>query len=402
MFRIARSTCGNRFCGVRLLTSAVEASHAQALTNAGLDMIRHGCTAAYYERVLDGDFRAPEKRRRRQSDALGPGVHVEREDAPRAAPALPRPARRESDAGHPEEAGGSPASTTSVLARERDDDMLVDDTFDSDIDNDGPGDEQALPNATPAGGIPTPPPAEGDVTPLLGVPLTPAVQRLEDIGGVDSDVGTEAAGGPPGPAPPLLPPPAVPPRLPPARGRAVVPLTSLWDNYEAFMRACPFEQELRAGSYGVFKLTRKGRGIQAQCPFHKRNAVSGCKKAITLTDDPNAATKNIAMLLTWCCRAPRFNRQRDHIGEWMLPEDAPSAEVLRSLTITERPRPARTDAELDEVDRIRAEHAAASSAAAAGGATRPGTRGGRAGRGIAIGTHVMFRRWKQTSYVNLG
>ncbi|MCP4245122.1 MAG: hypothetical protein GY772_31670, partial [bacterium] len=120
---------------------------------------------------------------------------------------------------------------------------------------------------------------------------------------------------------------------------------------------------LQGQTLGPFRVTPKqgqGRaagpcgdygGWEATCPFHRKNASSGCRKWFrvqgpTLEDRARAA--NAAM--QWCSVAKDFDRQRWHLAYTPDQMSAPAARSTRALPIFREARPARrvmTDVELD-------------------------------------------------------
>lgn len=141
---------------------------------------------------------------------------------------------------------------------------------------------------------------------------------------------------------------------------------------------------LRKAAWGVFKIRPKhGRnqgggsglygGWEASCPFHKKSRTTpACRKFISITG-PTLADRHhtLRMLLSWCVVARNYSRQRDHLHAF-LPTPPPTTQALRALRIDAGPdEPARTDDELDEMDRAaRAEGGRASGPGASSSSAR--------------------------------
>ena len=116
--------------------------------------------------------------------------------------------------------------------------------------------------------------------------------------------------------------------------------------------------ELRRGAYGVFRLTPRAPtvqdqfgGFQAECPFHKKNRTSGCRKYVPIGGPSQKHWQDaLRLLCTWCLRYNQIDRQRSHITDLPLLEDCPDATVLRAMTVREGPaRPVYHDDDLDRM-----------------------------------------------------
>jgi hypothetical protein len=162
-------------------------------------------------------------------------------------------------------------------------------------------------------------------------------------------------------------------------------------DYDQFIAATPYEDELRSGRFGVFKLTRKAgtHQLQAACPFHKKGKHTGCKKTVKFTsDDFDSGLKIVSELLFWCCRALQHNRQVSHMVDWDLDmHDLPVADVIRARMITQLPaRPPKTDQELDtELLHASSVGASSSSGAPAASSSSGAQEAVALGRGSARG-----------------
>ena len=98
--------------------------------------------------------------------------------------------------------------------------------------------------------------------------------------------------------------------------------------------------DVEGGFFGFFRVTAKrpgssggGRygGLQATCPFHKKNEKTGCKRFLAL-EDGSESTKQDTMrrLAWWCTMAPDFNRQRLHLSAPLPLESCPPWNVLNA------------------------------------------------------------------------
>ena len=136
-------------------------------------------------------------------------------------------------------------------------------------------------------------------------------------------------------------------------------------------------------------------GLQADCPFHRRNKTTGCRKCFPILgethDDFLAARRRLQF---WCTHAPLFQRQRDHIRFAFVDGDVPVDHILEDLLVADGPEyTVKTDVELDQEER-----AAAPDQPESGLNTRkrkaaaaPGARRGR-GRGLRPGALDGLRR----------
>ena len=115
-----------------------------------------------------------------------------------------------------------------------------------------------------------------------------------------------------------------------------------------------------AEMWGCFRLTpkhpAKGRpfgGIQADCPYHRLNNKTGCRKYLQLRDaTAEERDKAVRALKGWCTDALNFSRQRYHRGSFCHIDAAPSEAILAASlpSVGDGPAaPPQTDAELDAV-----------------------------------------------------
>lgn len=116
---------------------------------------------------------------------------------------------------------------------------------------------------------------------------------------------------------------------------------------------------LPSGRFGVFRITPKqpGRvaglygGYQADCKFHKKSKVTGCRRFITLPDNTVQSRRAVLRrLMWWCVLAPTFDRQRAHICYPLVDDEIPDLAFIAPQKITEAQDPStvKTDVELDE------------------------------------------------------
>ena len=144
--------------------------------------------------------------------------------------------------------------------------------------------------------------------------------------------------------------------------------------------------------FTIVRRTRKtdsgiGVAYEARCPFHRKNATTGCKK--TFVVEPDATPDDIALITNalkwWCNVALDWRTQRDHRKSMETPFDVPLFEeaVLVGGQIP-GPKPKKEDVRTD----VAILRAMATEAAEAAGAVRARARGrgqGRAQGGRARG-----------------
>ena len=70
--------------------------------------------------------------------------------------------------------------------------------------------------------------------------------------------------------------------------------------------------------WGSFLFTKKSAGFQATCPWHRKNSVTGCKKAVTIKSHVTAE-EAVLQLKFWCLAATTATSQYDHIREHLEP-----------------------------------------------------------------------------------
>ena len=116
-------------------------------------------------------------------------------------------------------------------------------------------------------------------------------------------------------------------------------------------------EHLRTGFFGVFRLTptkgTKFGGYEAECPFHKRNEVSGCKKRISMSGPGEQERLAVVKrLMWWCTMADTCNRQREHICKALPIEECPCVDSLLQLKVDSKPAPKEvlTDGQLDAAE----------------------------------------------------
>lgn len=145
------------------------------------------------------------------------------------------------------------------------------------------------------------------------------------------------------------------------------------------------EDDIKAASWGVFRITLKRHGLQASCPFHKRNDKTGCKKTIRIIGEGAAAKREALRLLMWWCICQQdHNRQRSHVGYNPVRGVVGPDDFILASEIFERPQGIRTDDELDAIDVAKDVENQRGGAGRARGRGRRG-RGGRGRRGSGGG-----------------
>ena len=122
---------------------------------------------------------------------------------------------------------------------------------------------------------------------------------------------------------------------------------------------------LEDSEWGPFKIKarswkRHGRkafgSFFTACPYHARNAMTGCTKELSLTNDSDDHRMDVLNAMRhWCNRAPDHHRQRDHKMDHPFLVTVPHQALVLAQKITEAPPPAGTllnDEELDELDGV--------------------------------------------------
>ncbi len=164
----------------------------------------------------------------------------------------------------------------------------------------------------------------------------------------------------------------------------------------------------KPAAWGPFKLTVKqpaaGRlfgGVEATCPFHRRNAKTGCKKYLQLRSDSQDEFQTcIRSLKAWCNAATMYSRQRDHLSHFVSISTAPAQEVLDAGFIDQGPadRPPGDD-ELDAAEGFAAAPKAKPKAGRGRGKAAPKAKASHArGRGRP-GWCIACLQWKTTIFV---
>jgi len=177
------------------------------------------------------------------------------------------------------------------------------------------------------------------------------------------------------------------------------PMDDAVDEAAAALDAAPVEDEGsqprlgKPANFGVFRLTvkqpsekagRKFGGVEARCPFHKKNNRTDCKKYLQLRSaDPEEFSKCVRALKMWCNSASRYNRQRLHLQHHVSIDAAPAEEVVAAGCIVVGPAGAvQGDDVLD----------AEAGAVADGGAPAPAVAPKAKGRGRGKAKAVAKRR----------
>jgi hypothetical protein len=148
--------------------------------------------------------------------------------------------------------------------------------------------------------------------------------------------------------------------------------------------------------WGIFRLSMKKAsaqsrfgGLQAECPLHRKNGKTRCKKLWPLAGNDEASFKEARRcLMFWCLRGLVLNRQRDHISIKFEASTVP-ADVALEAVHEEPARPVRTDVELDAEERQERQSAeqaelADGSAASAAARTKPTRPAAKKRKGIAV------------------
>lgn len=153
---------------------------------------------------------------------------------------------------------------------------------------------------------------------------------------------------------------------------------------------------LRDTKWGAFTITSRRPapgsnrcgGWQASCPYHRKNATTGCKRYFAI-QGPRAADRDAALhtLLHWCVIARGFSRQRSHLSEPLDAANLMPVQLIMEKKLFAEDAPARRDVRTDiELDAMEA--AAAAAAGRQGGRARGRGRGrgraGRQGRRVAV------------------
>ena len=111
-------------------------------------------------------------------------------------------------------------------------------------------------------------------------------------------------------------------------------------------------------NWGAFRFTlkrmkgRSGTALawQCSCPFHRKSAVTECRKAMTVGAGPWQVESDRVLwaLKAWANRALEYDRQRHHIMDTPVPGCHAAPEIIEAQCIRERPAvQPRTDDELD-------------------------------------------------------
>lgn len=114
----------------------------------------------------------------------------------------------------------------------------------------------------------------------------------------------------------------------------------------------------KPSAWGPFKLTVKqpsasaGRafgGVEASCPFRKKNKRTGCKKYLQLRNaSAEEFSKCVRSLKMWCNSARLYARQRQHLAHHIAIDSAPVQEIVDAGLIENGPTErVKDDDELD-------------------------------------------------------
>lgn len=114
--------------------------------------------------------------------------------------------------------------------------------------------------------------------------------------------------------------------------------------------------QLENFSWGAFrftyKQTNKQFSLQATCPFHARNLVTGCKKSMNITPFTCDRLRDVTLLLKhWCNNARSYERQSTHLAMRLDLKDCPDPSIVESQVIpaAQKPDAIKTDKELDDL-----------------------------------------------------
>jgi hypothetical protein len=146
--------------------------------------------------------------------------------------------------------------------------------------------------------------------------------------------------------------------------------------------------------WGIFRLSMKKAsaqsrfgGLQAECPLHRKNDKTRCKKLWPLAGNDEASFKEARRcLMFWCLHGLALNRQRDHISFKFEASTVP-ADVALEAVHEEPAGPVRTDVELDAEEPQSAEQAEladGSGTASAAARTKPTRPAAKKRKGIAV------------------
>jgi hypothetical protein len=111
---------------------------------------------------------------------------------------------------------------------------------------------------------------------------------------------------------------------------------------------------LASGEWGVFlftpKTTSKHGSVQVRCPFHAKNASTGCKKLFTVPGpSENDRFQTVRLAAWWGTQALQFDRQRSHMAWSPDVSQCPAVEVLEAHQSPDVPAgKIKTDVELDQ------------------------------------------------------
>ena len=173
--------------------------------------------------------------------------------------------------------------------------------------------------------------------------------------------------------PPSPPPPTPPRELPsPSPSRSRPPSEEKKDEEPVDLLTTLIAEARMLKRYGVFTISSREGGLQARCPFHRKNSKTDCKKFFRVESDEKVAWKR---LFWWCISHTDHVRQRDHVSYDAPIEDCGIDDFIDAARIDEGPaEEVKTDVQLDRA-----------LARGSRGRGRGRDGGGRCGRGLAKG-----------------
>ena len=91
-----------------------------------------------------------------------------------------------------------------------------------------------------------------------------------------------------------------------------------------------------SGHFLAFAFTPKQKtaqlpfgGYQARCPYHRKSDRTDCKRFLHLrSNDPVEKKLTLRRLVWWCCLAPKFELQHDHVRTPLPPDTVPPFDIL--------------------------------------------------------------------------
>ena len=106
------------------------------------------------------------------------------------------------------------------------------------------------------------------------------------------------------------------------------------------------------GRFGVFTFTRTWRsahgGFEFNCPFHKKNKSSGCRRHFRVDGPTEEAVEcAIKLAMWWCVKASDYSRQATHLKAELLVSECPSFDALYARRETRMPTGVISDVDLN-------------------------------------------------------